>query len=66
MSSSWAMLAHWIVACAVAATLGTSFGYVSVAPGLPRLVADALVVVALQALALGKAVRRLAWIGVTI
>jgi len=41
-------------------------GYLSAAPGPPRLVADAILIGLLQALALGRTVHRLAWIGVTV
>lgn len=60
------LIARWIAACAAAATLGASLGYVSVAPGLPRILADAVLVGALEALALAGRVPRMSWIGATI
>jgi hypothetical protein len=56
---------RWIVACAVASALGASMGYFSIAAGLPRLLADALLIGFFQSLALGPSVRRSSWIAVT-
>src|SRR5206468_4559417 len=61
-----AIRARWIAACAVAAALGASMGYLGAAPGPPRLLADAILLGVLQALALGRAVNRLSWIGATV
>jgi hypothetical protein len=54
------------MACTIAVALGTSMGYFSVAAGVPRLLADALLIGSFQALALGLAVRRSSWIAVTV
>jgi hypothetical protein len=60
------LLVRWIGACAVAATLGASLGYVSIAPGPLRVLADVFLVGTFEALALGRMVQTGSWIGATI
>src|SRR2546422_11041795 len=60
------MIARWAGACTVAAALGASMSYFSVASGPPRLLADGVLIGTLGALALGPVVRRWYWVILSI
>jgi hypothetical protein len=65
-SGSNRTLQRWVIACAVACTVGACMGYVNFAAGPIRLVVDGILIGTFQALALGTAVRRQTWIPLTV
>jgi len=64
-ATSQTFLVPWVAACVTAASIGASLSLPSLAPGLPRLIFDALLVGLLQGVALRSVVRPGSWLALT-